>query len=97
MKSRNELLVELICTSRSSVTIEQIEIQEGATIRDVFFKSKIGLCLSFLVPKKLSVGVFGKEKPLDCQLDYGDRVEIYRKLRRSPKEIRRQRAKEAKE
>ncbi len=38
------------------------------------------------------VGVFGRKRPLDWQLEHGDRVEIYRPLHLSPVEARRLRA-----
>ena len=41
---------------------------------------------------KMSVGVFGTQRPLDWQLSDQDRVEIYRPLTMSPTEARRRRA-----
>ncbi|MDD9868996.1 MAG: RnfH family protein [Gammaproteobacteria bacterium] len=39
-----------------------------------------------------AVGVFGRRVALDCVLEEGDRIEIYRPLRRTPMEARRIRA-----
>lgn len=39
----------------------------------------------------LSVGIWGRSKPLDTPLREGDRVEVYRPLTVDPKEARRQR------
>lgn len=43
--------------------------------------------------RKNKVGIFGKLRTLDSQVEHGDRIEIYRPLTADPKKIRRNRAK----
>jgi hypothetical protein len=40
----------------------------------------------------IGVGLFGQQRPLETQLQGGDRVEIYRPLMMDPREARRARA-----
>ncbi|MBV8047658.1 MAG: RnfH family protein [Paludibacterium sp.] len=56
-----------------------------------------GLLAEFAVPLPPRLGVFGKAVPADYVLRAGDRVEIYRPLLADPKEVRRRRARAAKD
>ncbi|KAA8735039.1 RnfH family protein [Acinetobacter qingfengensis] len=65
---------------------------EGMTVLQAIQQSKIAQYV--MLPEPLQVGIFGlKVKSLETQtIQSGDRVEIYRPLKMSPKEVRRQRA-----
>jgi len=69
----------------------EVELPEGATVGRAVEQS--GLLLDFpkIDLKAAFVGVYGCVLPLDATLQPGDRVEIYRKLLKDPKENRRRR------
>jgi len=69
-----------------------VELPPGSTLMNAVEAS--GLLQDFpeILHNPLRLGVFGRERALDEQLQNGDRVEIYRPLQADPKEARRQRA-----
>ncbi len=68
-----------------------IEVPENTRLVDAIFQSGIMDQLSITV-KEGEVGIFGKKKPFHTLLKAHDRIEIYRPLKISPQEARRQRA-----
>lgn len=61
-----------------------LELEPGATVRAAL--AAAGL------PQQGEIGIFGRRVALDDALLDGDRVEVYRPLRISPREARRRRA-----
>lgn len=72
-------------------TEREVELPDGATVASAVEQS--GLLLDFpgIDLKAAFVGVYGCVMPLDATVQPGDRVEIYRKLLKDPKETRRRR------
>lgn len=70
----------------------QLELPEGATLRDAIEASGIRRAFPALMIEEGMVGIWYRVRPLDTPLRDGDRVEIYRPLQADPKEARRERA-----
>ena len=66
-----------------------IELPDGATIKDAIERSGILDQFPEIDLEKNKVGVFGKAGKLDTVLSDGDRVEIYRPLICDPKTVHR--------
>lgn len=64
-----------------------IELPDGATIKDAIERSGILDQFPEIDLEKNKVGVFGKAGKLDTVLSDGDRVEIYRPLICDPKTV----------
>lgn len=75
--------------------IRRLEVKEGCTAEEAIRLS--GLLEQFpdIDLAVNTVGIFGKAARLDTLLRARDRVEIYRPLQADPKEVRKQRAAEA--
>jgi putative ubiquitin-RnfH superfamily antitoxin RatB of RatAB toxin-antitoxin module len=90
---KTRLRIELAYALRKEQVLLALEVEEGATVRQVI--ERFGILLRYpdidLAPGR--VGVFGKIVPLDTPVRDGDRVEIYRPLVADPKDARRARAK----
>lgn len=71
--------------------ILDIKVPANTRLVDAIFQSGIMDQLSITV-KEGEVGIFGKKKPFHTLLKAHDRIEIYRPLKISPQEARRQRA-----
>lgn len=71
------------------------EVPAGATVADAIAASGIRERHPDLEIRADRVGIFARRVTLDTPLRAGDRVEIYRPLRRDPKEARRRRANES--
>lgn len=64
-----------------------IELPDGATIKDAIERSGILKQFPEINLEKQKVGVFGKLSKLDTVLNDGDRVEIYRPIICDPKTV----------
>ena len=73
------------------------DVPQGSTLQEGITRSGILARFPEIKLEELRVGIFGKLKTLTDVLRDGDRVEIYRPLIADPKEMRRQRAQEAKD
>lgn len=73
-----------------------VEIERGATIKDVILHSGILTMFPEIDLTKQKVGVFSKPRQLSDLVNDGERVEIYRPLIIDPKEARRAKAKNKK-
>lgn len=69
--------------------VREVDLPAGATLAMAVVHS--GLLQEFpeIDLSSTSLGVFGMVMPIDAELQPGDRVEIYRKLRADPKAARR--------
>ena len=83
------LNIELVHSEAQSPIIESLTLPAPATIEHALRASTRLQGQTPAQLRALRVGVFAKQRPLDWQLADGDRVEIYRPLTMSPRELRR--------
>ena len=83
------LNIELVHSEANSPIIESLTLPASATIEHALRASTRLQGQTPAQLRALRVGVFAKQRPLDWQLADGDRVEIYRPLTMSPRELRR--------
>jgi len=72
----------------------ELDVPAGTTVGQAVERSGLPEHCAHLDAASLrdNVGIFGRRVDLEHELRAGDRVEIYRPLRVSPRELRRQRA-----
>ena len=87
-----KLQIEVVYATPTQQNTVNIAMEQGSTIRQAVVAAK----LYNGEIENLSVGIFGKLRSLDFELQDGDRVEIYSALLIDPKQARRDRAKEEK-
>ena len=83
------LNIELVHSETQSPIIESLTLPASATIEHALRASTRLQGQTPAQLRTLRVGVFAKQRPLDWRLADGDRVEIYRPLTMSPRELRR--------
>jgi len=66
-----------------------VEVPEGATIRDAIAASGILNKFPEIDLETQKVGIFGKLSDIDSVVDDGDRVEIYRPITADPETVER--------
>jgi putative ubiquitin-RnfH superfamily antitoxin RatB of RatAB toxin-antitoxin module len=66
-----------------------VEVPEGATIRDAIAASGILNKFPEIDLETQKVGIFGKLSDIDSAVDDGDRVEIYRPITADPETVER--------
>ncbi len=86
------LAVEVVYALHGEQVIIALEVEPGATLRQVIERSGLLTRFPEIVLSKNHIGVFGKLCELEEPVQAGDRIEIYRPLAADPKERRRQRA-----
>lgn len=88
------LRVEVVYAEPDTAWACTVTLPPGATVRQAIEVSRIRQELPDVSVSDECLGVFGRRcKPLQ-ELRDGDRVEIYRPLRRNPMDARRKRARE---
>ncbi|MEX3932775.1 RnfH family protein [Paraburkholderia phymatum] len=85
------LTIEVCYALPHEQTLIQLELPQGATLRQAIDASGILAQHPDIDLTKQKTGVFGKLKPLDAVLADHDRVEIYRPLIVDPKVSRQRR------
>ncbi len=75
----------------------ELELMLGSSIKDAILASGILEKFPEINLEQNKVGIYGHVEPLSKEVVAKDRVEIYRAITCDPKEVRRQRAKQAKE
>lgn len=88
--------VEVAYALPAEQLILSVNVNLGSTAAEAVTQSGILDKFADIDLEKNKIGIFGKAVKHDVLLKAGDRVEIYRPLIADPKEVRRQRAKEAK-
>ncbi len=78
-------------TGPEETEIVELSLAPGATLVDAIKASGLLERHSWSLDCLPACGVWSKLRPLDHELQDGDRVELYRPLRVDPKEARRQR------
>jgi putative ubiquitin-RnfH superfamily antitoxin RatB of RatAB toxin-antitoxin module len=84
--------VELVYARPDAQVLMQVKLQPGATVLEAVQASGLAQRFPEIDLDRLDAGIFSKPVANDTVLRSGDRVEIYRELSASPKEMRRQRA-----
>ena len=84
--------VEVAYASVAEQVILTVEVEVGATVREVIERSGVLERFPEIVVGEMKVGVFSQVRVLTDLVKDGDRVEIYRGLMLDPKEARRVRA-----
>lgn len=88
-----KFFVELVYARPDEQVLLKVELQPGVTVLEAVQASELVQRFPEIDLERLDAGIFSKPVASDTMLRSGDRVEIYRKLTISPKEMRRQRAK----
>lgn len=89
--------VEVAYARPDEQVILALEVEQGTTLEEAVRRSRVLERFPEIDLAQNKVGIFGKLAKLDTPLRPKDRVEIYRGLIADPKEVRKQRAKEAKD
>ena len=89
--------VEVVYALPYKQVVLSLKVAQDCTVQQVITQSGILQQCPDIDLNTNMVGVFGRQVKLDSVLRAGDRVEIYRALLADPKDIRRQRAEQAKE
>ncbi|MFZ5548160.1 MAG: RnfH family protein [Pseudomonadota bacterium] len=82
-----------VCYSPAPRRVDSVRLvlSPGSTVADALRASGLLERHGLAIGESLSVGVWGRLRPLDSPIREGDRVEVYRGLQVDPKEARRQR------
>ena len=84
--------VEVVYALPAEQFLAEIELPEGATVRQAIERSGVLRRFPDIDPARVRVGIFGRVTADDTRLEDGDRIEIYRPLVVDPKDARRDRA-----
>ncbi len=87
--------VEVVYALPGQQTLLTVRLPEGATVEEAIRRSGILERHPEIDLACNKVGIFGHARTLDTPLRDRDRVEIYRPITCDPKEVRRQRAAQA--
>lgn len=89
--------VEVVYALPLKQDVISLEVPAGATVHQALAASGVLAAHPELDLRVVQVGVWGRPATLDVPLKDGDRVEIYRPLQIDPKEVRRRRARKARD
>lgn len=92
MSPRPVLRIEVVYALREVQVLLELEMAEGATVRQAVERSGILKRFPEIDLARTGLGIFGKVVLPDTLLRDGDRVEIYRPLIVEPRHGRRERA-----
>ena len=92
MDAKTLLRIEVVYALRAEQVVWELEMAEGATVRQAVERSGILKRFPEIDLVRASLGIFGKVVSPNTPLRDGDRVEIYRPLIVEPKHGRRERA-----
>jgi len=95
-EQNNEIIVEVAYALPNEQQVIPIKAAQGITAEQAIHQSGILKKFPEINLAVNKVGIFGKLAKLEAPLRHLDRVEIYRPLIADPKEVRKQRAAEAK-
>jgi hypothetical protein len=84
--------IQVAIALRESQEVVEVELREGATVADALVAARVAARVPGFDAAKASLGIWSKACAPDAPLREGDRVEIYRPLEASPREMRRARA-----
>jgi putative ubiquitin-RnfH superfamily antitoxin RatB of RatAB toxin-antitoxin module len=84
--------IEVACAWPAKQIIRSLQVPSGTTARQALRQSGLADEFTNLDCDSVTLGVFGHVVPDSYVLCAGERVEVYRSLRRDPREARRARA-----
>jgi len=86
--------IEVACASPEKQVIRTLQVPVGTTARQALLRSELEkeFTVGSIDIHSAALGVFGRVVADSYELRAGERVEIYRPLRRDPREARRLRA-----
>lgn len=90
-----EITVEVAYALPEKQLIKVLQVALGTTAIQAVKQSAIDVAFDHVIVEDCPLGIFGKSVANDHVLREGDRVEIYRPLIADPKEVRKQRAAQA--
>ncbi|MEQ9722686.1 RnfH family protein [Yersinia alsatica] len=91
-----DIRVEVVYALPERQYLRTVTLAAGSTVEDAINASGLLELRSDIDLTKNKVGVYSRPVKLGDKVNDGDRVEIYRPLIADPKELRRQRAEQAK-
>lgn len=91
-----DIRVEVVYALPERQYLRTVSLAAGGTVEDAINASGLLELRSDIDLTKNKVGVYSRPVKLGDKVNDGDRVEIYRPLIADPKELRRQRAEQAK-
>ncbi|AJI83179.1 Uncharacterised protein family (UPF0125) [Yersinia enterocolitica] len=92
----SDIRVEVVYALPERQYLRTVSLEAGSTVEEAIKASGLLELRSDIDLTKNKVGVYSRPVKLGDKLNDGDRVEIYRPLIADPKELRRQRAEQAK-
>ncbi|HDL6882386.1 TPA: RnfH family protein [Yersinia enterocolitica] len=92
----SDIRVEVVYALPECQYLRTVSLEAGSTVEEAIKASDLLELRSDIDLTKNKVGVYSRPVKLGDKLNDGDRVEIYRPLIADPKELRRQRAEQAK-
>lgn len=92
METSKTIRVEVVYARPEAQIVIPVELPAGSTVRDAIQKSGLPMRFPEISEGDAPAGIFGVAVDPEAVLAPHDRVEIYRPLPASPKEIRRRRA-----
>lgn len=84
---------EVVYARPDTQVLKRVRLRPGSTLLEAVEASGLPEAFPEIDLNQLDAGIFGKPASVDTVLRSGDRVELYRQLTLSPKEMRHQRAK----
>ncbi|AAM86627.1 RnfH family protein [Yersinia pestis] len=91
-----DIRVEVVYALSERQYLRTVSLVVGSTVEDAIKASGLLELRPDIDLEKNKVGIYSRPVKLGDKLNDGDRVEIYRPLIADPKELRRQRAEQAK-
>ncbi|CNE97045.1 RnfH family protein [Yersinia kristensenii] len=92
----SDIRVEVVYALPERQYLRVVSLDEGSTVEEAIRASGLLELRPDIDLTKNKVGIYSRPVKLRDKLNDGDRVEIYRPLIADPKELRRQRAEQAK-
>nr|WP_246585548.1 RnfH family protein [Yersinia kristensenii] len=92
----SDIRVEVVYALPERQYLRVVSLDEGSTVEEAIRASGLLELRPDIDLTKNKVGIYSRPVKLGDKLNDGDRVEIYRPLIADPKELRRQRAEQAK-
>lgn len=92
----SDIRVEVVYALSERQYLRTVSLEAGSTVEEAIKASGLLELRPDIDLTKNKVGVYSRPVKLGDKLNDGDRVEIYRPLIADPKELRRQRAEQAK-
>jgi uncharacterized protein len=87
--------VEVVFATPELQILRKLSVRAGSTVGDAIEAAELATDFPDYCFADLEAGVWGQPATQEQSLKAGDRVEIYRKLERDPKEARRIRARDS--